>query len=393
MRADRPQFLKIADNRPRSPEELVNFDSELVVDVLGGGAGTTRDTFELLHQTERSGTKLAFFGRKINLTEAALHLVALMRQVVDGAVSSEEAVRADHGALQELGVRPVCSLGDDRVITEEALMSAASRKTLQVNHAVTPATRPSSSRGLATASHDFSDGRGDRCFERSACAHGLAAKLGRDILSGVYPAGSLLPQQAEMCRRLLVSRTALREALSFLAAKGLIVARPKIGTRVRPTSEWNLLDPEILSWRLQLSPADSVGDLLALRQLIEPETAALAACCRTGDAMERIGQACDLGDQLGNEEYLTVADLDFHTAVASATNNNLMIALGRLIHAALEMAVRACGTEMTHFRDTHARHQHLVFEAIRDGAPALARQRMAALLLDQSEDIRRLLRP
>jgi hypothetical protein len=128
MRADRPQFLKIAYNGPKSLEELVSYDSELVVGVLGGGAGTTRDTFELLHQAERYGAKLGLFGRKINLAEAPLTLVTLMRQVVDGAVSPDEAVRAYHGELQKLGVRTVRSLEDDRKITEEVLMAATSRK-------------------------------------------------------------------------------------------------------------------------------------------------------------------------------------------------------------------------------------------------------------------------
>ena len=62
----------------------------------------------------------------------------------------------------------------------------------------------------------------------------LAGRLGREIVGGIYPPGSLLPNAAEMCARFSVSRTALREAYSVLTAKALIVARPKIGTRVRP---------------------------------------------------------------------------------------------------------------------------------------------------------------
>jgi hypothetical protein len=71
-RADRPLFLKTPFNGPKALEELVSFDSELIVGVLGGGAGTTRDTFELVHQVEKHGARLALFGRKINLAEAPL---------------------------------------------------------------------------------------------------------------------------------------------------------------------------------------------------------------------------------------------------------------------------------------------------------------------------------
>ena len=57
-----------------------------------------------------------------------------------------------------------------------------------------------------------------------------------------------------------------------------IVARPKIGTRVRPRSEWNLLDPDVLAWHLAATPSEHlVDELFALRQMVEPPAAALAA--------------------------------------------------------------------------------------------------------------------
>ncbi len=126
-KAERPEFLKIPFNGPRALEELVSYDSELIVGVLGGGAGTTRDTFELVSQAERYGARLALFGRKINLAEAPLQLVILMRGVADGEIGAEEAVRAYHGELQKLGIRPVRPLGDDRVVTEGPLQGAAAK--------------------------------------------------------------------------------------------------------------------------------------------------------------------------------------------------------------------------------------------------------------------------
>lgn len=124
-RAERPQFLKMPYNGPKALEELASFDSELIVGVLGGGAGTTRDTFELVAQSERYGARLALFGRKINLAEAPLHLIKLMRTVADGSISPEEAVRAYHGELQKLGISSIRSLADDRIITEDVLKTAA----------------------------------------------------------------------------------------------------------------------------------------------------------------------------------------------------------------------------------------------------------------------------
>jgi hypothetical protein len=120
-KADRPQFLKIAYNGPKALEELASFDSSLIVGVLGGGAGTTRDTFELLHQAERYGARVALFGRKINLAESPLAIVSLMRQVAEGSIGPSEAVRAYHGELQREGLRPLRDLDDDNRVTEAVL--------------------------------------------------------------------------------------------------------------------------------------------------------------------------------------------------------------------------------------------------------------------------------
>jgi hypothetical protein len=124
MKADRPQFLKIVYNGPKALEELATYDPSLVIGILGGGTGTNRDTFELLHQAEHYGARVALFGRKINQAEAPLTLLTFMRQVTDGTISPDEAVRAYHGELQKLGLKPLRSLEEDRVVTEEPLKKA-----------------------------------------------------------------------------------------------------------------------------------------------------------------------------------------------------------------------------------------------------------------------------
>ena len=124
MQADRPQFLKIPFNGPAALEELAAYDPSLIVGVLGGGAGTTRDTFELVHQAEKYGARLALFGRKINLADSPLDIVRTMRAVADGAIGPEEAVRAYHGDLQRQGVTPSRALADDMLITEAVLKMA-----------------------------------------------------------------------------------------------------------------------------------------------------------------------------------------------------------------------------------------------------------------------------
>lgn len=120
-RAERPEFLKIAYNGPKALEELASFDPGLVVGVLGGGAGTTRDCFELLHQAERYGARVALFGRKINLAEDPLAMVVHMRHVADGAITPAEAVESYHGALKRRAIKPARPLEDDLLVTEASL--------------------------------------------------------------------------------------------------------------------------------------------------------------------------------------------------------------------------------------------------------------------------------
>jgi hypothetical protein len=122
--ADRPLFLKIAYNGPRALEELAAYDPEnVVVGVLGGARGTTRDAFELAAQAERHGARVALFGRKINLAEDPVALVTLLRQVVEGAVSPEEAVREYHARLAAAGIAPDRPLEQDVEIADPALRS------------------------------------------------------------------------------------------------------------------------------------------------------------------------------------------------------------------------------------------------------------------------------
>ena len=235
-------------------------------------------------------------------------------------------------------------------------------------------------------------GRDDK-FERNIHSQ-LAGRLGREIVSGIYPPGSLLPNAMEMCARFSVSRTALREAYSMLSAKSLIVAKPKIGTRVRAQSEWNLLDPEVLAWRLEAEPAEHfVDDLFVFREMVEPAAAALAAAARSRTTIDRIAEAYERMDRFKNGAGdLIGADLDFHMGILEATENPFLVALGGLIHAALECTFKLSWEGARHIQDDRLHQHKVLFEAIRDGAAEPARKRMAELLHDSIEDVREFLR-
>jgi len=114
--AGRPVFLKIVYHGPRAMEELVAYDPHLVVGILGGAAGTTYDAFKLLAEAKKYGARAALYGRKINNAECQLAFIEFLRLIIDGAISPEDAVRAYHGVLQRLKIRPQRSLEDDLVL-------------------------------------------------------------------------------------------------------------------------------------------------------------------------------------------------------------------------------------------------------------------------------------
>jgi hypothetical protein len=121
---DAPLFLKMQFNGQRCMSDLASYDPEhLVVGILGGAAGTTRDTFELAKQAEVSGARVALFGRKINLAESPIELVKLLRQVIENKLTAEEAVKAYHDHLKTTGIKPQRELKQDVQITDPVLMT------------------------------------------------------------------------------------------------------------------------------------------------------------------------------------------------------------------------------------------------------------------------------
>src|SRR6185503_7469534 len=99
----------------------------------------------------------------------------------------------------------------------------------------------------------------------------IARKLGVAIVAGRIKPGATLDNEIAASERMAVSRTAYREAVRILAAKGLVESRPKRGTQVCPRSAWHLLDPEVLSWLFESQPSpDFVAGLFELRLIIEP---------------------------------------------------------------------------------------------------------------------------
>jgi hypothetical protein len=144
----RPLFLKIVYHGPAAMEALARYDRSIVVGILGGSAGTSFDAFHMLWEAKKYGARVALYGRKINNAEHQLSFVQYLRAVADDEIAPEEAVKAYHGALQKLGIRPQRSLADDLQKTETASAysgtTSPSRATPQSRkpQPVTPSSAP-----------------------------------------------------------------------------------------------------------------------------------------------------------------------------------------------------------------------------------------------------------
>jgi DNA-binding FadR family transcriptional regulator len=217
----------------------------------------------------------------------------------------------------------------------------------------------------------------------------IARQLGVDILSGQYAPGDTLPGEVEFSERLAVSRTAYREAIRILVAKGLVESRPKFGTRVTQRSSWNLLDPDILRWMFESEPTEQfIRQLFELRMIIEPAAAALAADRRTGRHLAMMGHALEtmaqrgLADPVGRE-----ADQTFHHTVLDAADNEPLVVLSSSIAAAITWTTAFKQRNRTLPRDPVPDHR-AVYEAIADGDPDTARMAMTDLIRLALEDTR-----
>ncbi len=169
----------------------------------------------------------------------------------------------------------------------------------------------------------------------------LRETLGRSIVSGDFAVAGF-PTEAALAQLHGVSRSVIREAVKMLSAKGLLSARPRIGTCVEPDDHWNLLDPDVMRWLL-----DRKFSLTLLRQFsqlrlgIEPAAAALAAINpdRSKLAVIEQGFARMQAAERGEDDALD-ADVAFHTAILHATGNPFFYQFEQLIDTALRTSIR-----------------------------------------------------
>ena len=173
-------------------------------------------------------------------------------------------------------------------------------------------------------------------------AQQLVHELGKKIMEGTYKVGDSLPSEASLCLQYGISRTATREAVKMLSAKGLISSRPRQGIKVVASKNWNLFDVDVLNWILLGKPdLYLLRHFLQLRLAIEPEAAFLAAQYAEQEDLDAIEKALmRMKHATNGRDDTHEADIEFHQSVLSASNNPFFIQLQNFITTALKVNIR-----------------------------------------------------
>jgi GntR family galactonate operon transcriptional repressor len=215
----------------------------------------------------------------------------------------------------------------------------------------------------------------------------VAGAIGRRIVSGRYPPGDTLPTEPKIQEEFGVSRTAVREAIRLLSAKGLTASRPKIGTRVRPTVDWNMLDPEVLRWQVDQNPTEQfIHDLFEMREIIEPAASSRAAERASEQQLEVLGIAMEgIQNETRGSPELIKADIDFHMTILESSRNPMLRSVGAMIQSALSITFSL--SWRTAMRDDAVIQHRVVYDAICERDPDAAFIAMRRLLRSSKGDV------
>ena len=218
-------------------------------------------------------------------------------------------------------------------------------------------------------------------------AHGHTVdRIGEAIVAGRYVVGGTLPAEPLLCDAFGVSRTVVREAVKSLAAKGLLVAGPKVGTRVLPADNWNWFDPDVVTWQTQAGlTREFLRDLQELRRVVEPAAVRMAAERATARDIVDI-EAAYAGMQHAIEhggDYVA-NDLKFHQGLLRAGGNRMMVQMSKAIGALLRTSFEVSTTLLDGPASSLPLHR-AVLDAVIAHKPEAA-ERASLRLIDSARD-------
>jgi DNA-binding FadR family transcriptional regulator len=190
-------------------------------------------------------------------------------------------------------------------------------------------------------------------------------ELGGRIVRDEFGTKGLLPTELELVAEFGVSRNALREAVKVLVGKGLLDVRPKTGTRIRPRTDWNLLDRSVLDWHASSKDKTRHSfNLVEFRLIVEPRASFLAAKRASKAEQAAILDACTrLEHCVSHPDDIPQTDIVFHNLIHLASQNPLLIYLGNLLGSLMSIQVRLTSEDIEQFKKGLPYHRKLA-EAI-----------------------------
>lgn len=208
--------------------------------------------------------------------------------------------------------------------------------------------------------------------------------LGR--LKPILTAGSRLPSERELSRRLRVSRPSLREALRTLELMGVVDTRHGSGTHVADSGTDVLRKP--LEF-LFLLDRPSIADLLETRSLLEVHLAARAAERRNDADLKAIDDALrQMKSRLSRPSDVTDPDLRFHEAIAAASHNRLLERLMNCLRGAISELMEAAWPGQPDMQASYELHVRIA-AAIRKRDVDGARRAMERHMDGMSKELRK----
>ncbi|NEB76622.1 FadR family transcriptional regulator [Streptomyces sp. SID14478] len=218
--------------------------------------------------------------------------------------------------------------------------------------------------------------------------HGdVVESLGSRVVGGQVAVGATLDPRT-LVDEMGVSLTVIREALKVIAGKGLVASRQKRGTFVRPRTDWNVLDGDVIRWRIEGGEAEVVlRDLAEMRSIVEPAAVRRAAERRTQEQLADLESALDAMARAGSDAAEAVAaDSAFHHALLVASGNEMLARLHELMAPALR--ARDSIVHGPHgCADDPVPSHRAVLDAIRDGDADRSGAAMAQLLAKAERDL------
>ena len=231
-----------------------------------------------------------------------------------------------------------------------------------------------------------------RTYPRRGLHGAVVHEIGVRIVNGDLQPGETLPDNGFLIDA-DVSRTVVRETIKVLAAKGLVESRPKVGTRVRPRRDWNLLDPDVLAWQIEAGPdAGFLEQALELRRMIEPAAVRLAAERASESQIATLYEAYEemlaAGDDL---DAFMAPDLRFHSLLLEACGNELLEHMSEIFTVVLRTVFAYSSSSSRSYPRAARRHQAIV-KAIEARDPDAAEQAVLRLIDDTKRNLTSALR-